>query len=78
MKGEAFASDDSTYLQLDYELVCRIMDGLEVGRQDEGRPNDGLRDRRIGREVLLELPIEGRNWWVKMSSEMLLFLLEKS
>ena len=37
MKGEAFASDDSTYLQLDYELVCRIMDGLEVGRQDEGR-----------------------------------------
>ena len=29
MKGEAFASDASTDLELDYELVCRIMDDLE-------------------------------------------------
>jgi methylated-DNA-[protein]-cysteine S-methyltransferase len=29
MKGEAFASDASTDLQLDYELVCKIMDDLE-------------------------------------------------
>ena len=30
MKGEAYASDASTDLQLDYELVCRIMDDLET------------------------------------------------
>jgi Arc/MetJ-type ribon-helix-helix transcriptional regulator len=30
MKGEAFASDASTDLQLDYELVCKIMDDLEL------------------------------------------------
>jgi Arc/MetJ-type ribon-helix-helix transcriptional regulator len=30
MKGEAYASDASTYLQLDYELVCKIMDDLET------------------------------------------------
>ena len=29
MKGEAYASDASTNLQLDYELVCKIMDDLE-------------------------------------------------
>jgi hypothetical protein len=29
MKGEAYASDASTDLQLDYELVCEIMDDLE-------------------------------------------------
>ena len=29
MKGEAYASDASTDLQLDYELVCNIMDDLE-------------------------------------------------
>lgn len=29
MKGDAFASDASTDLQLDYGLVCRIMDDLE-------------------------------------------------
>ena len=29
MKGEAYASDASTDLQLDYELVCKIMDELE-------------------------------------------------
>lgn len=29
MKGEAYASDASTDLQLDYELVCKIMDDLE-------------------------------------------------
>ena len=29
MKGEAYASDASTNLQLDYELVCTIMDDLE-------------------------------------------------
>lgn len=29
MKGEAFASDSSTDLELDYDLVCRIMDDLE-------------------------------------------------
>jgi len=28
-KGEAYASDASTDLQLDYELVCKIMDDLE-------------------------------------------------
>ena len=30
MKGDAYASDASTDLQLDYELVCRIMDDLET------------------------------------------------
>ena len=30
MKGEAFASDASTDLQLDYELVCKIMDEREL------------------------------------------------
>ncbi|HQN30941.1 MAG TPA: hypothetical protein PKX20_07415 [Methanothrix soehngenii] len=29
MKGEAYASDASTNLELDYDLVCRIMDDLE-------------------------------------------------
>lgn len=29
MKGEAYASDASADLQLDYDLVCRIMDDLE-------------------------------------------------
>jgi len=29
MKGVAYASDASTDLQLDYELVCKIMDDLE-------------------------------------------------
>jgi Arc/MetJ-type ribon-helix-helix transcriptional regulator len=29
MKGEAYASDASTDLQLDYELVCDVMDDLE-------------------------------------------------
>ena len=29
MKGEAYASDASNDLQLDYELVCKIMDDLE-------------------------------------------------
>lgn len=30
MKGEAYAADASTDLQLDYELVCKIMDDLEM------------------------------------------------
>ena len=30
MKGEAYASDASTDLELDYELVCKIMDDLEM------------------------------------------------
>ncbi len=30
MKGEAYASDASTDLQLDYELVCKIMEDLET------------------------------------------------
>jgi hypothetical protein len=30
MKDEAYASDASTDLQLDYELVCKIMDDLEL------------------------------------------------
>jgi hypothetical protein len=30
MKGVAYASDASTDLQLDYELVCKIMDDLEM------------------------------------------------
>jgi Arc/MetJ-type ribon-helix-helix transcriptional regulator len=29
MKGEAYASDASINLELDYELVCKIMDDLE-------------------------------------------------
>jgi Arc/MetJ-type ribon-helix-helix transcriptional regulator len=29
MKGEAYASDASMDLQLDYELVCKIMEDLE-------------------------------------------------
>jgi Arc/MetJ-type ribon-helix-helix transcriptional regulator len=29
MKGEAYASDASTDLELDYELVCQIMEDLE-------------------------------------------------
>jgi len=29
MKGEAYASDASTDLELDYDLVCSIMDDLE-------------------------------------------------
>jgi hypothetical protein len=29
MKGEAYASDASTDLELDYDLVCKIMDELE-------------------------------------------------
>jgi Arc/MetJ-type ribon-helix-helix transcriptional regulator len=29
MKGEAYASEASTDLELDYELVCKIMDDLE-------------------------------------------------
>ena len=29
MKGEAYASDASNDLELDYDLVCRIMDDLE-------------------------------------------------
>jgi hypothetical protein len=38
MKGEAYASDASTDLQLDYELVCEIMDELEK----EGKMVNGL------------------------------------
>jgi len=30
MKGVAYASDASTDLQLDYELVCKIMDDWEL------------------------------------------------
>jgi hypothetical protein len=30
MKGEAYASDASTDLQLDCELICKIMDDLEM------------------------------------------------
>ncbi len=29
MRGEAYASDASTDLQLNYDLVCKIMDDLE-------------------------------------------------
>ena len=29
MKGEAYASDASNDLQLDYELICKIMDDLQ-------------------------------------------------
>jgi Arc/MetJ-type ribon-helix-helix transcriptional regulator len=35
MKGEAYASDVSQDLELDYELVCRIMDDLENEGQME-------------------------------------------
>ncbi len=35
MKSEAYASDASTDLQLDYDLVCRIMDDLEKEGQLE-------------------------------------------
>jgi hypothetical protein len=34
MKGESYASDASTDLQLDYELVRKIMDDWRRGRQD--------------------------------------------
>lgn len=35
MKSEAYASDASTDLQLDYELICQIMDDLELeGKMD--------------------------------------------
>ncbi|MGV8128082.1 MAG: hypothetical protein ACP5PV_12865 [Methanothrix sp.] len=37
MKGEAYASDASTDLELDYDLVCRIMDDLEKEGKMEGR-----------------------------------------
>ena len=46
MKGEAYASDASTDLQLDYELVCKIMDDLELEGKMEPL-NEGLRDRRL-------------------------------
>ena len=35
MKGEAYASEASTDLELDYELVCKIMDDLEKEGQME-------------------------------------------
>ncbi len=35
MKGEAYASDASSDLELDYELVCKIMDELENEGQME-------------------------------------------
>jgi hypothetical protein len=35
MKGEAYASDASSDLELDYELVCKIMDDLEKEGQME-------------------------------------------
>jgi Arc/MetJ-type ribon-helix-helix transcriptional regulator len=35
MKGEAYASEASTDLELDYELVCKIMDDLEKDGQME-------------------------------------------
>ena len=35
MKGEAYASDASLDLELDYELVCKIMDDLEKEGQME-------------------------------------------
>ena len=35
MKGEAYASDASLDLVLDYELVCKIMDDLELEGQME-------------------------------------------
>ncbi len=39
MKGEAYASDASTDLQLDYELLCKIVDDLEKeGREGRMEP----------------------------------------
>ncbi|HEX7445697.1 MAG TPA: hypothetical protein VF300_04840 [Methanothrix sp.] len=35
IKGEAYASDASSDLELDYELVCKIMDDLELDGQME-------------------------------------------
>jgi len=35
MKGAAYASDASLALELDYELVCKIMDDLEKEGQME-------------------------------------------
>jgi hypothetical protein len=35
MLGEAYASDASSDLELDYELVCKIMDDLELEGQME-------------------------------------------
>lgn len=35
MKGEAYASDASLDFELDYELVCKIMDDLEKEGQME-------------------------------------------
>ena len=35
MLGEAYASDASSDLELDYELVCKIMDDLELEGQIE-------------------------------------------
>ena len=35
MLGEAYASDASSHLELDYELVCKIMDELENEGQME-------------------------------------------
>jgi hypothetical protein len=35
MKGEAYASEASSDLELDYELVCKIMDDLELEGQME-------------------------------------------
>jgi Arc/MetJ-type ribon-helix-helix transcriptional regulator len=35
MKGEAYASDASQDLEIDYELVCKIMDDLEKEGQME-------------------------------------------
>jgi hypothetical protein len=46
MKGEAYASDASTDLQLDYELICKIMDDLEKEGKMEAA-NERLRDRRL-------------------------------
>jgi len=35
MVGKAYASDASSDLELDYELVCKIMDDLELDGQME-------------------------------------------
>ncbi|MCX6674039.1 MAG: hypothetical protein NTY37_09710 [Methanothrix sp.] len=43
MKGEAYASDASLDLELDYELVCKIMDDLEKEGQMEAALCWGLR-----------------------------------
>ena len=45
-KGRNIASDASTDLQLDYELVCKIMDDLEKEGKMEAA-NEGLRGRRL-------------------------------